>query len=423
MDNTLLFLTKSFPYGTDEAFIENEMPYIYKTFSKVVIIACDVPPMSKEVRPVSNKCKVFRIDSKPKKIHKLQDIVSGIRCLFCPSEILKQEYKLCPNLLAKIFLTYFEGKSKRILSEILTNGYLNSVQDGPVVLYSYWMFTTAKIGADILALKAINCIYSFTRAHRYDLYEDKNPVGYLPYRTLFFNRYNHIFPCSNNGTFYLQQRYPAWKDKIKTAFLGSLDHGLNPAGCGDVFRIVSCSRIHPIKRVEKIIEAISLLDKPNTSLEWIHIGGKGKSLKRLEEFAKKKLRHVKYILHGALTNLEVLDYYTNTPVDIFVNVSFSEGLPVSIMEAMSFGIPVLATDVGGTSEIVLDKENGYLIPKDFKVWQMSDIISLFCIDKNSDTVQKMRKKARNHWENCFQADLNYGEFYKTLQDITLKENR
>lgn len=44
-----------------------------------------------------------------------------------------------------------------------------------------------------------------------------------------------------------------------------------------------------------------------------------------------------------------------------MNLSTSEGVPVSIMEVQSYGIPVIATNVGGTGEII-DKDNGILLP-------------------------------------------------------------
>lgn len=52
--------------------------------------------------------------------------------------------------------------------------------------------------------------------------------------------------------------------------------------------------------------------------------------------------------------------YSEHPVDVFINLSTNEGVPVSIMEAISFDIPIVATDVGGTSEIVTD-ETGILV--------------------------------------------------------------
>jgi glycosyltransferase involved in cell wall biosynthesis len=47
--------------------------------------------------------------------------------------------------------------------------------------------------------------------------------------------------------------------------------------------------------------------------------------------------------------------------DVFVLPSYAEGLPISILEAMSYGKAIIATDVGGVSEIVRENENGILI--------------------------------------------------------------
>ncbi|RLC64495.1 MAG: glycosyl transferase family 1, partial [Chloroflexi bacterium] len=48
--------------------------------------------------------------------------------------------------------------------------------------------------------------------------------------------------------------------------------------------------------------------------------------------------------------------------DIFVNPSYSEGLPTSVLEAGVAGLPIVATDVGGTKEIIEDGKSGFLIP-------------------------------------------------------------
>lgn len=48
--------------------------------------------------------------------------------------------------------------------------------------------------------------------------------------------------------------------------------------------------------------------------------------------------------------------------DIFVNPSYSEGLPTSVLEAAAMGLAIVATNVGGTAEIITHQENGLLIP-------------------------------------------------------------
>ncbi len=47
--------------------------------------------------------------------------------------------------------------------------------------------------------------------------------------------------------------------------------------------------------------------------------------------------------------------------DVYILPSYNEGLPLSILEAMSYGMPIISTDVGGISEVVHDDQNGCLI--------------------------------------------------------------
>lgn len=56
---------------------------------------------------------------------------------------------------------------------------------------------------------------------------------------------------------------------------------------------------------------------------------------------------------------EIIDILSAT--DIFVNPSYSEGLPTSVMEAASIGLPMIATDVGGTREIITNSKTGILV--------------------------------------------------------------
>ena len=55
---------------------------------------------------------------------------------------------------------------------------------------------------------------------------------------------------------------------------------------------------------------------------------------------------------GAMPHSKVLEYYQTHYTDLFIQASRSEGIPVSIMEALSYGTPVLATNVGGVAELL-----------------------------------------------------------------------
>ena len=75
-----------------------------------------------------------------------------------------------------------------------------------------------------------------------------------------------------------------------------------------------------------------------------------------------------YVKHVGLADRVIIIPVTTDPLpwfgmaDVFVSASDLESLPISILEAMAFEIPVLSTDVFGVSEIITDGETGYLVP-------------------------------------------------------------
>lgn len=106
---------------------------------------------------------------------------------------------------------------------------------------------------------------------------------------------------------------------------------------------------------------------------------------------------------------EVMVYYTNHHFDLFINMSTNEGVPVSIMEAMSFGIPILATDVGSTSEEVVE--------------QVGELLSSNpTIEEITTTIRKMlnsKYSPREFWLENYNAEKNYKNFANYLKQLTL----
>ena len=284
----LLLLTKFYPYGTGEAFIENEINVLSKHYEKIIIIACEASDKDSYSRKVPNNTIVYKVPAK----HKIKDLFYGItKYMLSSDKELCEEYLYCANIIQRIFLSYFEEKSQRIFSHIISHNLLEEIKGKEYVLYSYWMFTTARVGT--LISKMHKPIYMFTRAHRYDLYDNHNSIGYLPFRHLFLERFNAIYPCSADGTEYLCNLYPRYANKIETKFLGTINHGVGKRSDDGIFRIVSCSRIAPEKRVDKIIESLALLDSKHEDIQWIHIGG-GKGLSKLKRVAFKKLKNISF---------------------------------------------------------------------------------------------------------------------------------
>src|SRR5690606_3082592 len=98
-------------------------------------------------------------------------------------------------------------------------------------------------------------------------------------------------------------------------------------------------------------------------------------------------------LHGWAEQEELYRFYKQYYVTWFVNVSRHEGVPVSIMEAISFGVPSIATDVGATRELI-NKDNGFLVPENITANELTELMLSY---KQPDYLEK-RKNAYQTWE-------------------------
>jgi L-malate glycosyltransferase len=103
-------------------------------------------------------------------------------------------------------------------------------------------------------------------------------------------------------------------------------------------------------------------------------------------------------------------------LDVYLNTSIHEGIPMSILEAMAWGLPVVAPRVGGIPEIITDGEEGFLIegrdPKDF-----AEKIRL--LKHNPDLRRRMGAKAREKVERCFSVQAmteGYLRLYRELME-------
>jgi glycosyltransferase involved in cell wall biosynthesis len=90
----------------------------------------------------------------------------------------------------------------------------------------------------------------------------------------------------------------------------------------------------------------------------LKIGGNGE-VKRLNDLIKKNQLHDMVEFLGWISGVEKANVLNNS--DVYILPSYNEGVPISILESMSYGKAVISTNVGGIPEIVRDKENGLLL--------------------------------------------------------------
>lgn len=403
----LVCFTASFPFGLKETFFENELPFLARRFQKVILIpvidysgdsvARSVPPNVEYLQPTVPRSKVQRtiqglLNKAPISLY-FKDFFRG--------KVYKSKIRITNwfNSLLLFRLLYER------FGDVVKSFNLNP---DTTVLYSYWG------EAPLFATNMLESYKKVVRMHRIDFYEEVND-GYLPLRKIIYGAADLLFPISDDIKERLMNVYGVNCENIFVARLGvdnehnpiTIENGNSPA----IIRIVSCSRVDPVKRVRLILDAISKYDGQGV-IEWHHFGDGQlyNELKILVEQATAVNKKISIHLHGWTKQEDLFHFYESNRVDCFVNVSESEGIPVSIMEAMSYGIPVIATDVGASREIV-NSRNGFLLDVNFDL----DVLLKNILQLKEDGYK--RNNAYETWKNEYQASKNYSLLVEQLQRI------
>jgi len=278
-----------------------------------------------------------------------------------------------------------------------------------VVIYSYWMSNHALVGIMLKKLFFKNA-YAVSRAHGYDLYHFRHKYNYRPLQAYMIEHLDAIYPASKDGEQYLSDRYPSFAYKISNRYLGVSEVGHNPEGKG--FHIVSCSNIIPLKRVDLIGQAVYILMQRYPDIRWTHFGS-GSEFKKLHLWKNSLECSDRINIVGFVANSDIIKFYQQHPCHLFINASTTEGTPVSIMESYSFGIPAVATNVGGNSEIVMDGHTGLLVAPDVDAHKLSDTIEII-YNMSNEEIAIIRANSKARWSEFFNAKKNYTSFANEL---------
>jgi glycosyltransferase involved in cell wall biosynthesis len=138
-----------------------------------------------------------------------------------------------------------------------------------------------------------------------------------------------------------------------------LPHGMNRHSQKRSLRIVFLGLVNDKKGIFDLLRVMKkVCDETSNCDIQLEIGGAGEVERMYKEI--QALRLEEHIVYRGWLKPEERDKLLRS-ADIFVLPSYSEGMPISILEAMSFGIPVLSSRVGGIPEIVTDGETGFLV--------------------------------------------------------------
>ncbi len=173
-------------------------------------------------------------------------------------------------------------------------------------------------------------------------------------------------------------------------------------------RLVMVARFSPQKNQRALIEAVRGFPKDKYHLVFVGEGETMQSCKNLVKSLDLK------------DNIEFLGFKDDVTKELIENdvcllITHYEGLPISIIEAMSYGLPIIASDVGGNRELVINNENGYLVnnAKDIQ----NSITKLI---NNPDLVKKMGETSYKLYKNKFTISKNTESVNKEYERLLSK---
>lgn len=276
-------------------------------------------------------------------------------------------------------------------------------------IHAHWGSTTATMAYIISKMSGIS--WSFT-LHRWDIKED-NMLREKVKSAQF------VRCISNHGKKELFEIIgEEYKEKIKVIHIGvRIPGNISKSRKKDKSLMIAVpANLIKVKGHKYLIEAFSNLNRKGVNNFQCTFYGKGPLKKELENLIKEKKLTGYIKITDFIPHEELIKMYNNKEIDMVILPSITtkkdhEGIPVSLMEAMAFEIPVISTDTGGISELISNRTGVLVKEKDSK--QLSEAI--LKIIKEKIFRKKISVNGRKKIEEDFNIENNVKILIKQIQ--------
>lgn len=419
MAGRIILFTASFPFRnyTEEVFLMPELEALRHEFDRIIIV-----PLERRGEPVKLTYQNVETDT---------FIADHI---YSRTKILKIPYLLRPSVAKHYNHLARESKSlkgflsgaffcmnARCFGDLINNWITRKGLDlNNTLFYTFWFdhITSAlALMSDRQTLKIV------TRAHGHDVYDSQIKFRSHMFRDYTLNRLYKVFPASDNASDYLKKHYAAYGSKISTRILGSSKrHYGHTATAHDesenCWTFFSCARVSQEKRVDRCFNLVKIIATayPLKHINWIHVGD-GPLMPVLKKTldATELPPNLTVDLRGAVPNEAVHDIYVSEKIDWCMLLSDSEGgCPIALCEALSYAIPVVATEVGGIPEIITP-EVGITVPAGISAEAIVGELQPYF--NNRQFYIELKSECLKRWERMFCADTLRRDFARELSGI------
>ena len=394
MSETLIYLSSCAvdAQGRPGAFLVQELPGLLARFDRVAMVSYFGVAELTQPRPE-------RVTLRRPALAGLRAVLRAPfqRLLWQELSHLRREGRLTPVNAGKLLLFTMRGLKLAGWAETL-------LRPGEgTTLYSFWMSYDGFAAA--LCKRRHPGVRAIARGHHFDINPEVNPMNPYLMKRFIGDTLDALYPISQDALAHIlacDPRVPP--EKLHTVMLGSpgAEAGKRfpaPLYQDGVLRIVSCSTVIERKQLPVIIDALAQWQ--GGRVRWLHIGG-GPDEPTVRAYAAQMLetrRDIEFEITGRVEREQVERYYAVQPFDVFVNTSKSEGVPVSIMEAMRAGILTIAPRINGIPELVDETVGRLYAPEGGAAALREALAAIAALPR--ETAEAMRAAAQARWnERC-----------------------
>lgn len=226
-----------------------------------------------------------------------------------------------------------------------------------------------------------------------------------------------VITVSNGARDNLIKKYGLKKDNIKTIYNtinkensnNKIDKILLELNRKKIFTVAHISRLVDYKGIYDFVEIAKNISSKTQNIKFVIIGDGPERLNLQNYIKENNLEESVYMLGNRSNVINLLSY-----IDLVLLCSYIEGLPLVPLEAFSKGVPVIATNILGTNEEVIDNFNGFLVEtKDINIFEER----IFEIYKNKELYNKMKENCIRIFEEKFNSDIYIEKHIKFYNKI------
>ena len=394
MGKNLIITTNSFPNEKGEPFLLAEFPFLQSEMGSIVANPYQATSVNER-----KHCPVLTLSIANNSVKRL--LVKYWKSLFSAYllELIRSKKPLYYIKNLKRFYNIWIGWIQQAEAWELE---LKKHNPEDTIIYSYW-YENQAVPLTILRSRGKLPFHWVSRAHGWDVDKRQRANGIIPFRHwMLKNPPDQLVSISDFGSKIFSRDYAAQSIVYR---LGTADMGLADNNEFDTLKIVTISSLIALKRVDLILSALQKVKHPIL----LTIYGDGPDRSTLESM--KTPDYISVNFKGHKEHSKMLQEIKGEGYDLMVHTSSLEGIPVSIMECMSMGIPAMACDTGGVAELV-DDDNGWLLPVDINSEELAEKLDYLALNK--EILDPKRINARAKWKKDYQASVNFPRFIEEV---------